>query len=340
MRSFSFTVALSAALATSAFAGGTVTDVRINEVDADQTGTDSVEFFELAGPANQDLSDLFVVLFNGSNDTEYLTFDLASETMPADGFYVVGAATVANVDNSAGFPATNAIQNGQDAIALYHDTSGVLTSADFDGLVAGTLPAGAVLIDALVYDTNDGDDAVLLAALGITGPQVNEDDGTDSTTDSNQRCPDGGAAFDTASYVQAPPTPGAPNTCAAPSAWTDLGSALGGVNGDPLFVGTGDLTDGSANSADLSNAAGSAMSGLFIGIDPNTPMSFKGGTLVPVPVFQVVFATTSPTGEISTGFIWPNAGVSGFNLYAQWAITDAAAPQGFALSNAIQGTTP
>lgn len=339
MPSFSFTVALSAALATSTFAH--VTDVRINEVDADQTSTDSVEFFELAGPGSEALDDLFVVLFNGSSDVEYNTFDLDGETMPSDGFYVVGASTVANVDSTpSGFPATNAIQNGQDAVALYWDTSGLLTVTDFDGLVAGTLPAGAVLIDALVYDTNDADDTVLLAALGITGPQVNEDGGTDSTTDSNQRCPDGGAAFDTASYTQAPPTPGAANTCAAPSAWTDLGSALAGAGGDPLLTGTGDLSDGSANSVDLTGAASTAFSALFIGIDPNTPAAFKGGTLVPVPTFKAFFANTSGTGEILLPFVWPAGAPSGFNVYVQWAITDAGAINGVALSNALQGTTP
>ena len=61
-----------------------------------------------------------------------------------------------------------------------------------------------------------------------------------------------------------------------------MGSALAGVTGDPLLVGTGTLADGSSNSAKLSNAAPSATAGLFLALS-STPVPFKGGTLLPSP---------------------------------------------------------
>ncbi len=189
-------------------AGGPATDMLINEVDADQSGTDAAEFVELfdGGSGNTDLSGLVVVLFNGSSDVSYNAFDLDGETTDGNGFFVLcgNAANVANCDLDVS-PDTNLIQNGADAVALY-----LGDAADFPN---GTAATATDLIDALVYDTNDGDDPGLLALLNAGQPQVNEDGGTDSTTDSNQRCPDGGTQLDTDTYLQATPTPGAANAC-------------------------------------------------------------------------------------------------------------------------------
>ncbi|RKY18444.1 MAG: hypothetical protein DRQ55_13355 [Planctomycetota bacterium] len=342
MRSFSLICILVAALTAPLFAGvsGTPTVV-INEVDADQTSTDSVEFFELFGTGGMDLTGLFVVLYNGNSggDAEYRTFDLAGQSVPADGYFVVGAATVANVDYTPGnFPATNAIQNGADGMALYFDPSGTLSDSDFDTFAAAP-PAGAQLVDALVYDTSDDDDAALLSALGLSGPQVNENENGNKDTESSGRCPDGGAAFDSSTYAQALPTPGGPNNCAAPSAWSDQGNALAGVSGDPLLSGTGDLTDGSANSADLTNAAPGATAGLFLAFESN-PVSFKGGTLMPVPFLDPVILPTNGSGEILLPFVMPPAIPAGVEIWVQWLIQDAAAIHGVSISNAIMGLTP
>ena len=123
------------------------------------------------------------------------------------------------------------------------------------------------------------------------------------------------------------------------SAWIDQGCALAGVSGDPLLVGTGSLTDGSSNSADLSNAAPSATAGLFIALS-STPVPFKGGTLKPFPFFEPSLLTTSAAGTISVPFVMPPGVPAGTELWVQWAIQDAAAVSGVALSNAILGVTP
>ena len=188
------------------------TSVVINEADADQVDTDAAEFVELydGGIGNQSLDGLVVVFFNGSSDTSYQAFDLDGQATNSLGYFVLcgNAATVANCDLDV-MPDTNLIQNGADAIAVYTDDA-----ASFPG---GTVVTTANLMDALVYDTSDSDDAGLLVLLNAGQPQVNERGGGDGTGHSNQRCPDGrGGARNTDTYAQWPPTPGAPNLCADP----------------------------------------------------------------------------------------------------------------------------
>lgn len=188
------------------------TNVLINEVDADQVSTDSAEFVELydGGAGNTALDGLVLVFYNGNGDVSYEAFDLDGQTTGADGYFVLcgDAANTANCDSDVA-PDTNLIQNGADAVALY-----VGDAADFPD---GTAVTTANLVDAIVYDTNDGDDAGLLVLLNSGQPQVNEGGGGNSTADSNQRCPNGsGGARNTDTYEQWPPTPGAENTCEEP----------------------------------------------------------------------------------------------------------------------------
>jgi len=124
-----------------------------------------------------------------------------------------------------------------------------------------------------------------------------------------------------------------------PVAWTDQGCALAGVSGDPLLVGSGPLSGGSANAAELSNAAPSATAGLFIALS-STPVPFKGGTLKPFPFLPPIFLNTSGSGTLSIPFVMPSGIPAGTELWVQWAIQDAAAISGVALSNAILGVTP
>ncbi|MDX1547812.1 MAG: lamin tail domain-containing protein, partial [Rhodothermales bacterium] len=184
--------------------GGTTPDVVINEVDADTPGTDSAEFVELFGSPGLALDGLVLVLYNGNGDVAYDAFDLDGFTTDADGFFHLGNAAV--VPTPSIIFSNNTLQNGADAVALYQGDA-----ADFP---SGTPVTDAGLIDALVYDTNDGDDAGLLAVLTPGQPRVNEDGNGAKDTEANARVPDGGAPFDTGSYVQQAPTPGASNVAA------------------------------------------------------------------------------------------------------------------------------
>jgi predicted extracellular nuclease len=186
--------------------------VMINEVDADQTGSDSAEFVELydGGVGNTSLDGLVVVLFNGSDDASYQAFDLDGESTDANGFFVLcgNPANVPGCDLDVG-SSTNLIQNGADAVALLQ--------GDASSFPNDTPLTTDFLIDAVVYDTNDGDDAALLTLLNAGQPQVNEAGQGNSSLDSNQRCPNGtGGSRNTAGYVQAEPTAGRLNECVVP----------------------------------------------------------------------------------------------------------------------------
>ena len=132
----------------------------INEVDADNPGTDTAEFIELfdGGNGYTPLDGYSLVLFNGSNDLSYQTFDLDGHTTNAQGYFVLcgDAGNVENCDLDVG-TASNLIQNGADAVALYQ--------ADATDFPSGSSISQVGLIDALVYDTNDNDDAALLELL-------------------------------------------------------------------------------------------------------------------------------------------------------------------------------
>lgn len=206
---------------TPAFAVGE--GVVINEVDADQVSTDSAEFIELydGGTGNTDLTGLSIVLYNGSDDASYLAFDLDGHSTDGDGYFVLcgNAGNVANCDLDVS-PNTNLIQNGADAVAL--------VVGDASAYPNDTPVSTTGLIDAIVYDTNDGDDAGLLVLLNSGQPQVNEAGGGSSTAHSNQRCPNGtGGERNTDTYLQGPPSPGAASNCPVPP--PDFGVCFDGL---------------------------------------------------------------------------------------------------------------
>lgn len=153
--------------------------VVINEIDADQTGTDTGEFIELKSTnPNFSLNGYLVVLFNGNSDESYATYDLTGFTTDANGFLLLANDTFPGMDISLG--ADNGLQNGADAVAIYQ--------ASATSFPDGTLATTTGLIDALVYGTNDADDTGLLAALGET-VQYDEAVNSNKDTESIQRNP-------------------------------------------------------------------------------------------------------------------------------------------------------
>jgi hypothetical protein len=124
------------------------------------------------------------------------------------------------------------------------------------------------------------------------------------------------------------------------SAWTDIGFGLAGVSGIPSLVGTGTMVVGTPNSIDLTNAAPGATAVLFLSFS-STPTPFKGGTLATVPVFVTFTLGTDGTGSVSLPVpSWPSGLPTGFELYLQYGVVDAAGPLGVALSNAVKGVQP
>ncbi len=181
----------------------------INEVDSDNTSTDTAEFIELydGGTGNTSLNGHVVVLFNGFSDQSYLTIDLSGHSTDAQGYFVIcgDAANVAGCDLDIS-PDSDLIQNGADAVALYQ-----AAVADFPHNTAVTTTN---LIDALVYDTDDNDDSGLLVLLNAGQPQINENANSDKDNQSLQRCENGaGGARNSAGFISATPTPGAASAC-------------------------------------------------------------------------------------------------------------------------------
>jgi len=221
----------------------------INEVDADQTGTDSAEFIELydGGAGNTDLTGLSIVLYNGSNNLSYRAFDLDGQSTDANGYFVLcgNAANTVNCGLDVS-PDTNLIQNGEDAVTLL-----VGDAANFpNGTV---LPVDGDIVDAIVYETGSDTNSGLLVLLNAGQAVVNEGGGGDQTGHSNQRCANGsGGARNTNTYTQATPTPGTDNNCGAPSTPDVL---INEVDADQTGTDSAEfieLYDGGAGNTDLS----------------------------------------------------------------------------------------
>lgn len=94
----------------------------VNEIDYDQTSTDTAEFIELKNVSGSavELSTYELELVNGSSGAPYTTIALPSFSLAAGDYYVIcsNAANVANCDLDV-TPDTDLIQNGApDAVAL------------------------------------------------------------------------------------------------------------------------------------------------------------------------------------------------------------------------------
>ena len=163
----------------------------INEIDSDQTGTDDAEFIELKSDnPNMVLDGYVVVLFNGSSDESYGAYDLDGYTTDSNGFFILGNGSVPGIDINLA-----ALQNGEDAVAIYQD--------DATNFSDGTLATNNNLIDAIVYETGNDSNSGLLSALGET-IVYDEDANGNKDTESIQRAQDG-------TYCVGAPTPNAVN---------------------------------------------------------------------------------------------------------------------------------
>ena len=161
-------------------AGGTGTDtvdedasapaaVVINEVDYDQSGTDTAEFVELYNPsasASIDVSNMALTFVNSSS--EYLRVNLSGSI--AAGAYLVVADTAVVVPVGPTVirftKATDNIRNGPDAVAIIDRTSAnILDALSYGGAVSGYVEGTAT--DAV--DTASG-----------TGSLIRNPNGTDT----------------------------------------------------------------------------------------------------------------------------------------------------------------
>jgi hypothetical protein len=121
--------------------------------------------------------------------------------------------------------------------------------------------------------------------------------------------------------------------------WADLGFALAGAGGAPELTGIGSLGAGSPTHLLLA-AAAPGQPALLLASLGALPTPFKGGMLAAVPPFLTHLLATGPSGGILLSFAWPAGVPSGTQVTLQYALADAGAVQGVALSNASQATAP
>ncbi len=111
-------------------------DLVINEIDYDQSGTDTAEFIEIknTGAVDINLDPYDLILVNGSGGAIYRTIDLPSFTLAAGDYFVVcgNPANVINCDLDAS-PDSDLVQNGSpDAVALVSGST-IIDTVSYEG---------------------------------------------------------------------------------------------------------------------------------------------------------------------------------------------------------------
>jgi len=120
--------------------------------------------------------------------------------------------------------------------------------------------------------------------------------------------------------------------------WTDLGHALAG-SGTPQLTGHGTLETGTPISLVMEGGKPGAPAWLVLGAH-TICAPFKGGTLVPAPDLAFGPYVVDPVGGLVLATTWPPGTLAGVSFFSQIWIKDSAAPQGYAASNTVSGTTP
>ena len=168
--------------------------VVINEIDVDMTGSDVKEFIELKSTTpNFSLDGYVLVLYNETNSLSYYAIDLDGYSTDINGIFLSGNTAVSPAPSLV-FP-NGKIQNGPDVIALYQ-----ANATDFPD---GTLATSTNLVNAIAYSTAVATATNLMAILGLT-VSTNENMNGLATTQSIQRKNDG-------TYEVKTPTPGMNN---------------------------------------------------------------------------------------------------------------------------------
>ena len=168
--------------------------VVINEIDVDMTGSDVKEFIELKSTTpNFSLDGYVLVLYNETNSLSYQAIDLDGYSTDINGIFLSGNTAVSPAPTLV-IP-NGKIQNGPDVIALYQ-----ANATDFPD---GTLATSTNLVNAIAYSTAAATATNLMAILGLT-VSTNENMNGLATTQSIQRKNDG-------TYEVKTPTPGMNN---------------------------------------------------------------------------------------------------------------------------------
>lgn len=180
----------------------------ISEINADNPRLDTTEFVELyhTGGQRASLDGYTLVFFNGNGNVAYKVLDLKGHSTDDRGFFLVGSVDM--LPKPAILLPPNTVQNGPDAIVLYH------TSASRYSEKMNVTSLG--LVDAVVYMTRRTGGAEFLAETLTPGePAFVEDERALEGDESIERCL---LSEDRWGFQVSSPSPGQRNNCTPPAA--------------------------------------------------------------------------------------------------------------------------
>ncbi|XP_050173787.1 uncharacterized protein LOC126641301 [Myiozetetes cayanensis] len=163
---------------------GTVQEAKllINEVNPDNPGAgEDAEYIELfyTGRTRFDLQGYWLVLYNGRTGRAYRVLDLSGHHTDEQGYFLVGSSRVSPAP-MIGLP-PNSIQNGPDAVALYHGSTAPHA--------VGTAVTAHGLVDAVVYTARQTEKAEQLLRVLVPGQGILYENDSHSTEDESlSRC--------------------------------------------------------------------------------------------------------------------------------------------------------
>lgn len=174
-------------------AGALAQGPNFNEIYASMSSTDNFEYIELIGTPGASLDNYYVVVLDGDSaaaGTVDRVWDLTGNTVPADGYFLMGSINVGGIDYDldqgphAPFGDANHLENGANTFLLLFITDPTAvadlysywntdTDADGDGITAiGTDPRMTITASVGVLDGSDPTDLVLDCAVTL-GPDLN-----------------------------------------------------------------------------------------------------------------------------------------------------------------------
>ncbi|XP_038592611.1 uncharacterized protein si:ch211-183d21.1 [Micropterus salmoides] len=180
----------------------------ISEINADNPRLDTTEFVELYHTSGQraSLDGYTLVFYNGNGNVAYKVLDLKGHSTDDRGFFLVGSVDM--LPKPAILLPPNTVQNGPDAIVLYH-TSAARYSEKMNVSAVG-------LVDAVVYMTRRTGGAEFLAETLTPGePAFVEDETALEGDESIERCL---LSEDRWGFQVSSPSPGQRNNCTPPAA--------------------------------------------------------------------------------------------------------------------------
>lgn len=180
----------------------------ISEINADNPRLDTTEFVELYHTSGQraSLDGYTLVFYNGNGNIAYKVLDLKGYSTDDRGFFLVGSVDM--LPKPAILLPPNTVQNGPDAIVLYH-TSAARYSEKMNVTAVG-------LVDAVVYMTRRTGGAEFLAEILTPGePAFVEDEAALEGDESIERCL---LSEDQWGFQVSSPSPVQRNNCTPPAA--------------------------------------------------------------------------------------------------------------------------